>query len=100
LERVKELAKRKGWSLRKVEEEAGISAKSLYNWNKYKPNATNLEKVAKALNVSVDYLMDDAANPVPLLTQRESFILLAFNTQVSIEGNVDFDDVTLKVTVT
>ena len=57
VERIKELAKQRGWSLQKVAEEAGIGINSIYRWNKKVPSTKSLTKVAKVLNVSVDYLL-------------------------------------------
>ncbi|MCF6161977.1 MAG: helix-turn-helix domain-containing protein [Furfurilactobacillus sp.] len=57
LERIKEISKKRGWSLQKTAEEAGIGVNSIYKWNKQTPSITSLTKVADALNVSVDYLL-------------------------------------------
>lgn len=57
VEKIKELAKQRGWSLQKVAEEAGIGINSIYRWNKKVPSTKSLTKVAKVLNVSVDYLL-------------------------------------------
>ncbi|MBS0950220.1 helix-turn-helix transcriptional regulator [Weissella minor] len=56
-ERTKQTAKERGLTLRQVEEKAGLSNGSLYNWKKSSPKIENVKKVADVLGVSVDYLL-------------------------------------------
>lgn len=58
LDRIKKLANQKGWSLQKVAEKAGIGTNSIYRWNTKVPSTENLSKVAKVLDVSIDYLLN------------------------------------------
>ena len=62
VERIKELAKQRGWSLQKVAEEAGIGTNSIYRWNKKVPSTKSLTKVAKVLGVSTDYSLGNDSN--------------------------------------
>lgn len=57
LDIVKELAKKRGWSLQKVAIEAGIGINSIYRWSTKTPSTDSLQKVADVLGVSVDYLL-------------------------------------------
>lgn len=57
LDRVKELAKKRGWSLQKVAMEAGIGINSIYRWSSKTPSTNSLQAVADVLGVSVDYLL-------------------------------------------
>ncbi|MEY8295002.1 helix-turn-helix domain-containing protein [Limosilactobacillus caviae] len=57
VDRIKVLAKKRGWSLQKVAEEAGIGINSIYRWNTKVPSTQSLNKVANVLNVSADYLL-------------------------------------------
>lgn len=57
LDRVKELAKKRGWSLQKVATEAGIGINSIYRWSSKTPSTNSLQAVADVLGVSVDYLL-------------------------------------------
>lgn len=57
VDRIKNLAKKRGWSLQKVAEKAGIGINSIYRWNTKVPSTQSLNKVAKVLNVSTDYLL-------------------------------------------
>lgn len=57
LSRTKEISKLRGLSLDTVATKAGLSSKSIYNWDRNSPKSENLDKVADVLNVSVDYLL-------------------------------------------
>ena len=61
VDRIKELAKKRGWSLQKVAEKAGIGINSIYRWNSKTPSTQSLIKVAKVLDVSTDYLLNGDA---------------------------------------
>jgi transcriptional regulator with XRE-family HTH domain len=61
IDRIKELAKKRGWSLQKVAEEAGIGINSIYRWNSKTPSTQSLNKVAKVLGVSADYLLGETS---------------------------------------
>lgn len=56
-ERIKELAKKQGKSLNKIEEELGWSRNTLYSLKINKPSAERLESLADYFDVSVDYLL-------------------------------------------
>lgn len=64
-ERVKELCKEYRISLKKLEEESGLSNGSIAKWRTYTPRAANLQKVANYFGVSLDYLLcrTDDRNP-------------------------------------
>lgn len=57
LDRIKQEANLNFMSLKDVAEKSGLNEKSMYAWDKSSPKVANLEKVAKTLNVSVDYLL-------------------------------------------
>lgn len=57
VDRIKDLAKKRGWSLQKVAEKAGIGINSIYRWNTKVPSTQSLNKVAEVLGVSADYLL-------------------------------------------
>lgn len=56
-DRVKEIANNKGLSLQEVATKAGFGINSIYGWKKKDPSISRVEKVAKVLNVSTDYLL-------------------------------------------
>ena len=62
LDRIKELAKRRGLSLVEVNDKAGLGKMSIYHWKTRKPTAENLQKVADVLGVTTDYLLGKTAS--------------------------------------
>ncbi|WP_080740893.1 helix-turn-helix domain-containing protein [Levilactobacillus brevis] len=56
-DRIKKIAKDRGYSIAEVERRAGVSTNYMYQWKKRNPNPETLASVAKVLNVSVDYLL-------------------------------------------
>ena len=56
-EKVKELAKDRGISIRKLEQTLGFADKSIFKWDENRPSIDKVEKVAKFFGVSVDYLL-------------------------------------------
>lgn len=58
VDRIKSTAKDKyGWNLKTTAQKAGIGINSIYRWKDQTPTAESLQKVAKVLDVSVDYLL-------------------------------------------
>ena len=55
-ERIKETAKKRGLTLAKLNEKAGLGTNSIYHWKTKKPSAESLQKVADVLGVTSDYL--------------------------------------------
>lgn len=77
-DRVKEISKQKGYTLTELADKAGIGEKSMYTWkpsekfpNGVTPKRATLEKVAKALNVSVDYLLGSEDTNQSSLSETE-----------------------------
>lgn len=62
-ERIKELAKKQGKSLNKVEEELGYGRNVLYRLKSSNPSAERLQEIANYFGVSVDYLLGRTDNP-------------------------------------
>lgn len=58
-ERIKKLAKERGYSLTKLNDAAGLGTNSIYHWKTKTPGTDNLQKVANVLGVTVDYLLGD-----------------------------------------
>lgn len=56
-ERTKSLARKKGLSLAALNDKAGLGKNTIYTWKRVKPGTEALDKVAKVLNVSTDYLL-------------------------------------------
>lgn len=62
---VKKISKMRGYSLREVSKLANIGETSIYSWQKKQPTASTLNKVAKVLNVSTDYLLGNTDEMLP-----------------------------------
>ncbi|NME43230.1 helix-turn-helix transcriptional regulator, partial [Lactobacillus agilis] len=61
-DRIKELARLKGISIRELEKQLGFSNGLIRQWTKG-TKTTSLEKVANYFNVSTDYLLGRDASP-------------------------------------
>ncbi len=74
-EKIQKLRKAKGWSVARLAREANIPTVSLRAMLSRKDpnrwNVSTLEKLAKALDVSVSYLTMDDENKKPLLTAEQ-----------------------------
>ena len=55
-ERIKQLAKKRGYTLSALNDKAGLGTNSIYHWRNKTPSTQSLNKVAKVLGVSADYL--------------------------------------------
>lgn len=55
-ERIKDVAKSKGYSINKLEQELGFARSSINKFNKNKPSIDKLQQIANLLDVTVDYL--------------------------------------------
>lgn len=60
LNRIKEISKDRGLTLKEVARKAGIGENSIYKWKTTSPSTKTLDKVAKALGVTVEDLMSDS----------------------------------------
>ncbi|APR28043.1 hypothetical protein BTW26_03390 [Pediococcus acidilactici] len=56
-ERINNMAKKRGISLRMLAKNAGLGETTIYGWKRRTPDSAKLESVANALGVSVDYLL-------------------------------------------
>lgn len=84
IDRVKETAKKNGYSLTELAVKAGIGEKSIYAWTTREPTVATLQKVADVLHVSTDYLLErtDEMNPAQSNNELSGFdeeIMMAFD---------------------
>lgn len=56
-DKIKTIAKKRGYSIAEVERKAGVSTNYLYQWKTREPSPKSLSAVADVLGVSVDYLL-------------------------------------------
>lgn len=59
-EQVRDVAKAKGYSINKLEQELGFARSSINKFNKNKPSIDKLQKIADLLGVTIDELTDGA----------------------------------------
>lgn len=85
-ERVKETAKKRGYTLAELARRAGIGEKSIYTWKPSKtypngvtPSREVLERVANQLDVSVNFLLtgEETDNIVPKSDDRPTLQKIA-----------------------
>lgn len=63
---LKIMAKKNELSLLQINEKAGLGKNAIYKWKTQKPSIENLQKVAKVLHTSADYLLGNTNNPSPV----------------------------------
>lgn len=63
LEKIKELAQKRGISLAKLEESLGYSTNYFYTLKTKAPNSERLQEIADYFHVSTDYLLGRTDNP-------------------------------------
>ena len=75
-ERIKELAKKQGKSLNKVEEDLGYGKNVLYRLKNSNPSTERLQEIADYFDVSVDYLLGREEKETPKhvdLSENDTF---------------------------
>ena len=74
-EQIRDIAKSKGYSVNRLEQELGFARSSINKFNKNKPSVEKLQQIADFLNVSLDFLMTGQETPKadksPELTARD-----------------------------
>ncbi|MCO6528723.1 XRE family transcriptional regulator [Lactobacillus sp. ESL0236] len=63
---LKIMAKKHGMSLLQINEKAGLGKNAIYKWRTQKPSTENLQKVAKVLHTSTDYLLGNTDDSSPV----------------------------------
>ncbi|AKP67699.1 helix-turn-helix domain-containing protein [Companilactobacillus ginsenosidimutans] len=80
-DRTKEISKKRGMSLQQVAEKSGIGRNSIYHWKTQNPSIGNLNKVAKTLNISADYLLGTAEDQSSSEQTKEIDLKNAMNSE-------------------
>ena len=88
-ERIKELAKKRGYSLTRLNNEAGLGTNSIYHWRTKSPSTASLKKVADVLGVSVDYLLGNTDEMHS--NKRDDNVPIDLDKALSEEGMAMFD---------
>lgn len=83
-DRIKQIAKQRGLNLKLVATKSGLSENAIYSWRNKNPRSESLQAVADVLGVSVDYLLGNTDNTMPVqkdpskpLTDTQEFSLMA-----------------------
>ena len=57
-EQIRDIAKKKGYSINRLEKELGFARSSINKFNKNKPSTDKIRQIADLLGVSVDHLLN------------------------------------------
>lgn len=76
LDRVKLLIDGKGMTVAELERRAGLGNGTLRNWDKSFPSVDKVQRVAKVLNTSIDYLITGEENSKKYSVLEREFISL------------------------
>lgn len=60
LDRIKEISKQRGMSVKDVSKKAGFGERTIYRWDINNPSTEKIKAVADVLGVSVDYLLGNS----------------------------------------
>ena len=82
LEKIKELALKRGISLQKVAEDLGYSINYLYTLKEKTPKSDRLQEIADYFNVSTDYLLGRTDNPAIAKDDKENAYLGPAETEL------------------
>lgn len=84
VDRIRELCRREGINLKRLEEAVGIGNGIIARWNKSVPSADKLAAVAAFFGVSMEYLLTGKetapAREEPELSEDEVILLLAYRS--------------------
>lgn len=87
LDRVKLLIDGKGMTVAELERRAGLGNGTLRNWDKSYPSVDKVQRVAKVLNTSIDYLITGVENSKKHSVLEREFISLT-DAQKNIVFNI------------
>jgi len=88
-EQIRDIAKMKGYSINKLEQELGFARSSINKFNKNKPSIDKLRQIADFLGVSVEYLLTGKDTCNGGLTEMEQDVLQLFR-QLPKDAQFDF----------
>ncbi|AKC63212.1 DNA-binding protein [Clostridium sporogenes] len=86
---IKKFRKQKGWSLSKLKQESGVGYATLHdieNGKSKKMNSKNLEKVAKALNVTTNELLGIDIVEYTVTDLEETLKIILQSDELEIDG--------------
>jgi transcriptional regulator with XRE-family HTH domain len=86
---IKKFRKQKGWSLSKLKQESGVGYATLHdieNGKSKKMNSKNLEKVAKALNITTNELLGIDVVEYTVTDLEETLKIILQSDELEIDG--------------
>ena len=105
VEKIRELCREHGITISKLEELAGLSARTIGRWDESKPSVDKVQRVAEYFGVSVDYLLgiekeevssdgEDLADYLEMIRTRPEIRMMMKTqrnaTKEQVEQNVKF----------
>ncbi|WP_270621870.1 helix-turn-helix domain-containing protein [Weissella viridescens] len=90
LDRIKQVAKQRGYSLTQVNEKANLGKNTIYSWKTKEPGLNNLKAVADVLGVSVDYLLGNTDEMHPAKKNPEKMDSVDLDKALSEHGVARF----------
>ncbi len=77
-EKIRDVAKSKGYSVNRLEQELGFARSSINKFNKNKPSIEKLQQIADFLNVSLDYLLtgQEAEPNIKVIAEDNNLVVL------------------------
>lgn len=74
LDRIKLRAAKYDMNIQQLAAKTGISANTIYSWNRKTPRSDKLGVIAKALHTSTEYLRGETDDPEPVITNKNSTV--------------------------
>lgn len=71
LDRIKEISKKRGMSVKEVSSKAGFGERTVYRWDTNNPTLEKVQAVADVLGVSLDYLLGKTNDTMPKRVEHE-----------------------------
>lgn len=72
LDRIKNLVEQKGITIAELERRANVGNGVIRRWDKSLPTGDKLQRVAKVLNTTIDYLINGEENPKSVYIGRKA----------------------------
>lgn len=87
-DRILQIAEAQKMTMRELAKRANVGENTIYKWNKSSPQVSSLQRVAKALNVSIFYIIGD--DPLSDMEKEllSRFRRLEIMEQVKIIGDI------------
>lgn len=88
-ERIKEIAKSKGYSINKLEKELGFARSSISKFNKNVPSMEKIRQIAEALSVTTDDILSDNSISNGLITCKDCGLTYDSSSPEDVETHLE-----------